>query len=213
MLVTRFGHAALLVETADARVLVDPGMFSPDDAFGLEDLDSIIVTHQHHDHLDPQRIDRLLDRNRDAVLLCDPQTAEQMGRPWRPHREGEVTQIGSLTIDAVGAEHAEITPAIPRVANVGVLISEANGQTLFHPGDSYATTPPGVDILALPLSAPWAKVAETIAFVQAVRPRTIFPVHDCTIAERAYDVYWNHVVNFAGTDDVRRLGQREATRV
>lgn len=213
MLVTRFGHAAVLVETGDARVLVDPGVFSADEAFALDKLDAVVVTHQHPDHLDRERVGGLLDRNREALLIADPETAEQLGAPWRAHGDGDVVEFGATTLRAVGEIHAEIAPQLPRVANVGVVLSDESGSTFFHPGDSYATAPAGVDVLALPLSAPWAKVSETIAFVQQVAPRTAFPIHDRTISDAAYDIYWTHVANFGGVDDMRRLGQTESTRV
>ncbi|RLV54758.1 MBL fold metallo-hydrolase [Aeromicrobium phragmitis] len=213
MLVTRFGHAAVLVETEDARVLLDPGVFSVDEVFELERLDAIVVTHQHPDHLDRSRADALLARNRGALLLADPQTVEQLGAPWRAHRDGDRATFGSTTIAAVGELHAEIAPQLPRVSNVGVLVRSETGPTIFHPGDSYATVPADVDVLALPLSAPWAKVSETIAFAQQVAPAIAFPIHDRTISDAAYDIYWNHVANFGGVADLRRLGQTEATQV
>ncbi len=64
---------------------------------------------------------------------------------------------------------------------------------MFHPGDSYETAPDGVDVLALPLSAPWAKVSETVDFVQRVSPTTLFPIHDRTISDLAYGIYWGQV--------------------
>ena len=52
MRITHLGHAAVLVETDDARVLIDPGNFSTG-WHGLTDLDAILVTHQHPDQLRP----------------------------------------------------------------------------------------------------------------------------------------------------------------
>ncbi len=213
MRITRFGHAALLVETASTRIVVDPGGFSPDELFALTDLDGIVVTHQHPDHLDQQRAPGLLSANPGAVLLCDPETAEQVEfGDWTVNADGLVTTIGDVTVTGVGARHAVIVPEMPRIANVGVLLA-ADGTTLFHPGDTYEYSPEGVDVLALPLGAPWAKVSETVAFVQQVRPTTLFPVHDLTIAELAYPMYWARVSELGGTADARLLGQRDATEV
>lgn len=211
MQITRFGHAAVLVEVADTRILIDPGVFSPDETFALDGLDAIVVTHQHADHLDPNRGAALLALNPDATLLCDPETAATVEfGSWTPNSDGLETGVKGATVTGVGSQHAVIVPALPRVANVGVLIGAPEEPTLFHPGDTYEYAPADVGILALPLSAPWAKISETVDFVQRVAPRSMFPVHDCTIAEIAYGMYWGHSTNFGGVEDARQLGQRDS---
>lgn len=214
MQITRFGHAAILVEAADTRILIDPGSFSLDATFELEHLDAIVVTHQHPDHIDQARGPGLIERNPGAVLLCDPQTASTLEfGSWQENGDGVETEVKGITVRGVGAEHAVIVPELPRVANVGVTLSAAGQPTLFHPGDTYAYAPDGVDVLALPLGAPWGKISETVDFVQRVSPTTLFPIHDLTISELAYGIYWGHVSNFGGVEDVRKLGQGAATEV
>jgi L-ascorbate metabolism protein UlaG (beta-lactamase superfamily) len=208
------GHAAVLIEASDTRVLIDPGNVSVPETFDLDELDGIVVTHQHPDHLDPERIGNLLARNAGATLLCDPETAELFEHePWTPHTHDDETYVGGLTVLGVGARHAEIVPQLPRIANTGVLVSADGEPTLFHPGDSYEHAPEGVDVLALPLAAPWAKISETIDFVGRVSPATLFPIHDSAISERAYGTYWGHVQNFGAVEDARRLGQTDSTVV
>jgi L-ascorbate metabolism protein UlaG (beta-lactamase superfamily) len=212
--ITRFGHAALLVEVSDTRILIDPGTFSSDDTFALTGLAAIVVTHQHPDHVDQGRLPQLLEGNPDAMLLADPQTAAMLEvGGWLENADGRETVLGGITLRGIGSTHAEITPQLPRVNNVGVLVSAPGEPTLFHPGDTYEYVPAGVDVLALPLSAPWAKVSETIDFVQRVGPRTMFPIHDRTISDVAYPLYWGHSTNFGGVEDARKLGQADSTTI
>lgn len=185
-------------------MLVDPGAFSLDEAFTQTDLDAVVVTHQHPDHLHPARAAEVVAANPGAIFLADPETAEQQGGPWLAHTAGTVTEIGDLTITAVGERHAEILPTLPIVANVGVVLegpgADGGAVRLFHPGDSYETLATDVDVLALPLAAPWARVADTVAFLSGVAPRSFVPVHDATISDVAYDLYWNHAVDHGGVD-------------
>jgi L-ascorbate metabolism protein UlaG (beta-lactamase superfamily) len=212
MQITRFGHAAVLVEAADTRILIDPGSFSLDAAFELEGLDAIVVTHQHGDHIDPKRAPDLIERNPGAQLLSDPETASVLEfGSWHENGDGVETIVKGITIRGVGARHAVILPELPRVANVGVMLSADGEPTLFHPGDTYEYAPEGVDVLALPLAAPWGKISETVDFVQRVSPTTLFPIHDRTISDLSYGMYWGHVSNFGGVEDVRKLGQADST--
>ncbi len=213
MLITRFGHAALLVESATTRVLIDPGTFCSDAVFALTGLDAIVVTHQHPDHLDVDRAPALLEANPDAVLISDPETAQQVGfGDWFANADGIETAVGDLHVHGIGAQHAQILPEIDRIANVGVVVSDGT-TALFHPGDTYEYAPGGVDVLAVPLSAPWAKLSETVEFVQRVSPTTILPIHDRTIADVALGMYWGQVSTHGGVADARQLGQDGSTEV
>ena len=195
MRLTHLGHACLLVETAEARILIDPGSFSSGFE-GLRDLDAVVVTHQHPDHLDQDRLPDLLAHNRQAAVYADPQSAEIIsGRSTDVIVlvEGEQHRVGAATLSPVGHQHAVIHPWVPCPANVGVVLRASGEPSLFHPGDSYDGQPSDVDVLAVPLSAPWAKVSETIDFVRRVAPGSIVPIHDALLAPAGRGMYLNHV--------------------
>ena len=86
---------------------------------------------------------------------------------------GERTDVGGLVVEGVGGRHAVIHEDIDRIGNVGVLLRADGEPTVFHPGDAYEYTPTGVDVLAVPVSAPWAALKETAAFVRGVQPGAV----------------------------------------
>jgi L-ascorbate metabolism protein UlaG (beta-lactamase superfamily) len=178
MRLTRYRHSCLLVEDDDARLLLDPGVFSR----GFEDLrglTAVLVTHQHPDHLDLERLTALLEANPDARLHCDEGSAGQVGDlPHAVVHDGESLDLGT-TVRVVGSQHAVIHPDIPRIPNVGYLV----GERFFTPGDALTVPEADVELLGLPTAAPWLKLSEAVGLLRAVTPRVAFPVHDAVLAE------------------------------
>jgi L-ascorbate metabolism protein UlaG (beta-lactamase superfamily) len=189
--ITHLGHSCLLVETGGARILIDPGAFTQ----GFEeltDLDAVLVTHQHLDHLDVERLPVLLEANEQAQLFTEAEAAaelEKVGIEAQPLHVGDQVRFGQAQVTGVGGTHAEIHADIPRIGNVGVLVSTEGEPTLFHPGDAYEAAPDGVDVLAVPLNAPWAKLSETVNFVRAVSPGRLFPIHDALVKPLGRGLY------------------------
>jgi len=189
MRIQKFGHSCLLVSDGDARVLLDPGVFS----HGFEELrglTAVLITHQHPDHLDIERLKPLLEANPQAALYADTESAaqlEQAGLTATATTAGQRHDIGGLSARIVGSTHAEIHPDVPRVANVGYFL----GERLFHPGDALTVPDEPVELLAIPAVAPWSKVAETVDYLRAVAPAIAIPIHDAITT--AHQTYYGHL--------------------
>ncbi|MGH3630993.1 MAG: MBL fold metallo-hydrolase, partial [Sciscionella sp.] len=73
MKIVHYGHSCVLLDTGSARLLVDPGCFSSGFE-NLTDLDAVLITHQHVDHVDTGKLVALLAANPGAALVTDPGT-------------------------------------------------------------------------------------------------------------------------------------------
>jgi L-ascorbate metabolism protein UlaG (beta-lactamase superfamily) len=202
MQITHLGHSCLLLEYDGARVLVDPGVFSSDFDF-VEGLDAVLVTHQHPDHLDVERLPGLLAASPGVRLLVEPGAVEVLagaGVTAEPFAAGEQVTIGGaggVVVEGVGGQHAEIYREIPRIGNTGLVLRAEGAPTVFHPGDMIDTTPEGIDLLAVPITAPWSALKETIDFVRAVRPSIAVPIHDAIVSPPGRGLYLMQTTNFA----------------
>lgn len=201
MRLRHLGHSCLLVEVADRTILIDPGSWSSDFE-DLSGLDAIVVTHQHADHLDRGRFAGLVRSNPDATIVTDPQSAALLaddGLTVTSWDDG-VIQVGDVSLSAHGNEHAFNHSRVPQVANVGVKVSAAGEPVLFHPGDAYDAAPGMIDILAVPINAPWTAVRDSIDFVRRIAPRSIVPIHDGLLSPAGRGLYLQHIGTHGGDD-------------
>ncbi|OLF13293.1 MBL fold metallo-hydrolase [Actinophytocola xanthii] len=187
MRIVHHGHACVLVDTGSARLLFDPGTLST--GFEeLRDLDAILVTHQHFDHLDPERLPALVAVNPTAALVVDPGSVaevEKLGLTARQVLAGDTLTLGGASVAVLGGEHAVIHPDVPTVPNVGYLVDEG---AFYHPGDSLVVPERPVDVLGLPTAAPWLKVVEAVEFMRSVAPRVATPIHQGLLNEQGLRV-------------------------
>lgn len=198
MRLTHLGHACLLIETGGQRILVDPGVYSPGTEH-VTGLNVILVTHQHADHIDLQRLPAMLEANPQARLYAEPQAAALMAEAGIASGHtvaGEALTFGRVQITPVGEKHALINEALPRIGNLGVVLRSEGEPSLFHPGDAYDGEPGQIDILALPLSAPWTAGRDTVGFAQRISPRVCVPIHDVLLSAIGRQLYLSQVQSF-----------------
>jgi L-ascorbate metabolism protein UlaG (beta-lactamase superfamily) len=137
-----------------------------------------------------------LEINPQAKLYAEPQAAAAMdeaGIGAEHMVAGETLTFGRVQVTPVGEKHALINEALPRVGNLGVVLRTKGEPSLFHPGDAYDCEPGQIDILALPLNAPWTASRDTIAFAQRISPRVCVPIHDGLLSAIGRQLYLSQV--------------------
>ncbi len=169
--IRRIADSCLTVETDAGTTLFDPGFFSWDadevDLDTIGDVQRVLITHAHADHVKPEFVRWLLDRGDDVVV----------------HSNQEV-------VDLLAQHDIEATTDVPGDTSIEDVVHEAlpNGQTppnrswtigdvFTHPGDSHqpSHTAP---VMALPLLAPWGSATAAVAFARRIGAQQVIPIHD-----------------------------------
>lgn len=186
MRITKYEHAALRVDEANATLLIDPGSFTtpPDDLSGIV---AVVITHEHPDHWTSSHLDRVLRAAPGTPIFSTAGVAAAApGYEITVVSPGDEVTVGGFTLQFFGGRHAVIHESMPVVDNLAVLVNDE----LYYPGDSYAI-PEGIEVrtLAAPLGAPWLKIGEAMDFVLAVAPRRCFGTHDMTLSTVGRDMH------------------------
>lgn len=195
MRITKLGHACVRIEHDGTTVVIDPGVFTEPEA--VDGADAVLVTHEHPDHYLPDHLLRA-----DAPIFTIEAVAAQV-RADAPVLAERVTvvdpgssfTVGSLPVRAVGELHAVIHPELPRIANCGYVL-DLGGTSVYHPGD--ALTGPGqdVDLLLLPVSAPWMRASEAVDFARSVGAPRNLAIHDRVYSEAGLGIVDGHLHRF-----------------
>jgi len=181
------GHSALLMDWYGVRVVSDPTLFNrvglslgslltigprrhtapPLAPAGLQNLDVILITHAHMDHLDLPSL-RALPKSA-VVIACSGCAA--LIRPLgfndvRELRWGEHTEVKGLSVTAMGAKHWGVRwPPMGRAYGYNSYVLERGGTRMLLACDSaytplfetLASNPPDVAAFSIAAYDPWIR--------------------------------------------------------
>lgn len=191
MRITKFGHACVRIEHDDRALLVDPGGWTAEDA--VDAVDAVLITHEHPDHYDPEML-----RRTDAPLFTIQAVADRI-REGAPDLAERVTVVQAddefdpgLPVRVVGELHAVIHPDYPRILNSGYVITAGEAR-IYHPGDALTPVEGDIDLLCVPVSAPWLKVSEAIDFARTVGAPRNLAIHDRVYSEAGLGIVDMHM--------------------
>jgi len=153
--ITYIGHATLLLEFGDSRILTDPnfdsrlGMILPRVSApgialeALPRLDALLLTHAHADHLSFASLDRL---PRDIPLYAPPPIAHWLNqkgyRNAEPIAPGTTVQLamGGIRLHAAAATHQGNRYGFDRWRSAAnMYLAETDAESLFFAGDTALT--------------------------------------------------------------------------
>jgi L-ascorbate metabolism protein UlaG (beta-lactamase superfamily) len=176
MRITKLGHSCVRIEHDGQVVVIDPGAFTEREA--VDGATAVLVTHEHVDHLDVGHLRATdapiftIDAVRAQIADTDAGVAERV----QVVSPGQQLDVG-LPVTVVGELHAVIHPDLPRFHNSGYVVDVA-GTRVYHPGDSFTPAGGPVDLLLLPIHAPWSKMSEVVDFAREVGATRSVAIHD-----------------------------------
>lgn len=177
MKVTKFAHSCLLIEVDGAKILTDLGSWNSE-VPEVSNLDAVLITHEHQDHFDINKLKELLAKNVGAKVITHAAVGEKLreaGIEYQAIEPGERVEVGSAYVESCGSDHAIIYGTTSPCRNTGYLIADK----FYMPGDALHDIPSKqVEILALPTGGPWMKVSEAIDYAKSLKPKIVIPIHD-----------------------------------
>jgi len=196
MRITKFGHACVRLETDGHTIVLDPGGFTDPEA--VDGATAVLITHEHPDHYSADNL-----RRSDAPVYTIGAVASVIGDDAPDVAErvtvvepGQLFDTGVPTT-VVGEKHAVIHPEMGELDNSGYLL-EIEGTRIYHPGDSLTVPGVDVDLLLLPVSAPWLKASECIDFARDVGARRSLGIHDMIYSDLGLAVVGGHLERMLG---------------
>lgn len=193
--IRRLTDSCLVVTTDDGTNLIDPGFHTFDsgevDLETIGDIQRVLITHEHFDHVNPDFVRWLLDRGSDVTVYANPAVAELLASH----------DIDVVTDNPAGVSSEDVLhEPIPTGATPPNRAYTIEG-VITHPGDSYQPTS-SAPVLALPLLAPWGSLTASVQFARRLAPQQVVPVHDFYLSESGRDWVYGMAKNVLAQADI-----------
>jgi len=201
----------MVIETREIRIMTDPGVFSTaqNEQTGI---DLLLITHEHSDHFHLQSVVEILGKNPNIKVITNQVVGKLLAAeniPFEVVDDGKSLTFKDVVIEGHGTKHAEIYKELGQVENTGFMIDGV----LFFPGDAFHNPGKPVQVLALPVAGPWAKISEVITYALDVKPKVAFPVHDAVLKNPGMSAMWLTKVLSEQGIEYKQLNETESAEV
>lgn len=179
MRITKLVHSCLLVEKDGKKALVDPGSYSwksgiISDQSILRDIDYVLITHIHPDHLDTTFANVVHELSPNALWYSTSEVVAKLKTLGiDAHLKSDLADV-----QIIESKHADLDPWNTQPEHTSfILFSE-----LIVSGDCQKhSSMHGARVLAGPINGgPWGAVVGELKMIQSLRvkPEVFVPLHD-----------------------------------
>jgi L-ascorbate metabolism protein UlaG (beta-lactamase superfamily) len=178
MKITKLVHSCMIVEKDGKKALVDPGSFSWESRIPqqemLRDIDYVIVTHAHPDHIDPTFASVVNEMSPNAIWYVTPSTKEVIEA-----LPGVQIELESSLDDVVyiASEHADLKHWGACEDHSSYLLF---GELLIGGDCRTLTSMNGATVFAGANGGPWGSIKGMLNMLAALddKPAKFIPLHD-----------------------------------
>lgn len=202
MKISKYLHSCLVFELDGYKLLFDPGKFSFAEGDVrpemFNDVNAVIITHIHPDHLDAENLKKIIELS-GAAVYTNAQVGEALQKQTIAHTvwQDGVHQLGPFKLQAITVKH-EVIMDNPLPQMTGFVINDK----VLHPVDSMEDALlqyKDIELLLMVTMAPFANEIMISTFADKLKPKQILPVHDGYAKEffikQRYEAYTKHFDN------------------
>lgn len=196
MNITKYLHSCLVVEEQGKTFLFDPGNYSFDsfNFDSLKQLDYILITHEHPDHMYLPFIQKLLTQFPEVQIMSNSSVVALLQK-----ENINATSSSNELIQITLVPHERVFDREPPLNVMFTLV-----ERLTDPGDSVSFSETK-EILALPLLGPSWMITQAVEKAMEIKPKVIIPIHDWHWKDNFRETMYDRLEQYFANYNIRFL--------
>jgi len=192
-------YAGVLLKTPSKTLAIDPVDIKPQ---SLQNVDAILITHEHYDHLDPRLITEI-QKETNCTIIADSASTRKLQHvipidKLQETKPGAEIKVGEVSIKVEKCNH-------PAEAPVTYIVTSEDGVKVYHTADSL----PFPELAAMGQKEKFDLVFCTVGIAPGSTPQTGFEIARLTKPQVAVPY---HTASGASQTEFAKMIKKELPR-
>jgi L-ascorbate metabolism protein UlaG (beta-lactamase superfamily) len=192
-------YAGIMLKTPSKTLAIDPVDVKPK---SLQNIDAILITHEHYDHLDPRLVTEV-QKATNCVIIADAASTRKLQHAITPEKLKEIKpgaeiKIGEVSVKAEKCNHSAQAP-------VTYIITSEDELKVYHTADSL----PFPELAALGQKEKFDVVFCGVGIASGLTPRTGYEIARLTKPQVAVPY---HTASTASQTEFAEILKKELPR-
>ncbi len=181
MKITKYPQSCVLIELKDKKILIDPGNyvyektdFKPEN---WQNIDLILLTHEHSDHYEPKSLKIIKDNNPGAKIFTNTAVSKLLAKEGFAGQiigANESINLDNIEIKGIKSQHGPLPSGDPPPDVISFLID----RRILHLGDTIKSSQVPAEVVFIPMCGDVCfSPKEAIKYLKKVKPQLVIPIH------------------------------------